>query len=294
MTTPDQPRGINPGSTTRGRPRSSGGQTCARCRRHVAKIRTRWPEGAICGICFHNAARTYGTCPGCGAYRLLPGPPDINGRPSCVECAGLDDDFCCTRCGQEGEFYRRGLCARCALRDDLTAMLLTPASTSNGAADSTAMATLVKALCASQRPESIFVWKRNSTVQKLLTGLADGSVPRSHEGLDAFGREPPSTTCEPSCSITGYSPPATRSWPGSKPGSPTSWQKSPNGSPSRSITSLPGITSDESGPKLPPANPHKPHRGGLTTFLSWNVHARQAGYSTTQHNRTAQAAKRTT
>src|SRR5690606_12453383 len=148
MTT-DQPVGLTPRSTTRGRPRTTGVVTCARCHRAAGKARTRWPEGPICGTCFYRATRTHGTCPTCGEDRLLPGPPTEDGAPTCGPCAGIVQDFHCTRCGHEGEFYRRGrLCARCALREDLTAELVTPA------AEPELMRRLVDALCAAERPES--------------------------------------------------------------------------------------------------------------------------------------------
>ncbi|MGV3563414.1 MAG: hypothetical protein ACO1ON_09025 [Nocardioides sp.] len=44
---------------------------------------------------------------------------------------------------------------------------------------------LVDALCASDRPESILIWKRSPRVQALLSGLGEGSIPVTHEGLDA-------------------------------------------------------------------------------------------------------------
>ena len=52
---------VNPRNTVQGRPRTSGSRVCARCYRAAAKYRIRWPEGPICGICFHNAMRTHGT-----------------------------------------------------------------------------------------------------------------------------------------------------------------------------------------------------------------------------------------
>ncbi|AMM34457.1 recombinase XerD [Sinomonas atrocyanea] len=138
-----------------------------------------WPEGKVCGPCFTVATRTRGICPGCGQDRLLPGPPTPDGGPRCGECAGIPHDFHCTRCGTEGESYRRGTCARCALRDDLTAMLLTDP------ADPAAMARLVDVLCRADRPESIITWKRSPKVQALLASLAAGTTPLTHEGLDA-------------------------------------------------------------------------------------------------------------
>ncbi|WP_298461375.1 recombinase XerD [uncultured Cellulomonas sp.] len=91
-------------------------------------------------------------------------------------------DFHCTRCGHEGEFYRRGrICARCALREDLTAELVTRA------AEPGPMRRLVDALCASDRPESILAWKRSPNVQALLRSLTTGETPMTHEGLDTLG-----------------------------------------------------------------------------------------------------------
>lgn len=179
--TAEQPVGLTPRSTARGRPRTTGDLVCARCARSVAKARVRWPEGPICGICFHRATRTYGHCPGCQEHRLLPGPPNHDGVPTCVSCASIGYDFHCTNCGHEGEFYRRGICARCALRDDLTAALVTPAAAPES------LARLVDALCASQRPESIFVWMRSPKVKALFAALVTGGTPLTHEGLDSHG-----------------------------------------------------------------------------------------------------------
>lgn len=181
--TSEQPAGLTPRFTTRGRPRTTGQVTCARCHRAAGKARARWPEGPICGTCYYRATRIRGICPACGEERLLPGPPTEDDTPTCGPCAGIVQDFYCTRCGHEGEFYRRGrLCARCALRDDLTAELVTPASQPD------CMRRLVDALCAAERPESIFTWKRSPKVQALLGSLATGETPLTHEGLDSHDR----------------------------------------------------------------------------------------------------------
>ncbi|MFJ4262137.1 recombinase XerD [Paenarthrobacter nicotinovorans] len=179
MTT-DKPAGLTARNTTRGRPRTTGTATCARCSRSAGRTRATWPEGKICGPCFTTATRTHGTCPDCGQHRLLPGPPEPNGGPRCAPCAGITHDFHCTRCNHEGEFYRKGICARCALRDDLTQLLPT-----NPAEPSTA-ARLIEVLCQAQRPESIITWKRSPTVQALLTSLTNGTTPLTHEGLDNY------------------------------------------------------------------------------------------------------------
>lgn len=178
MTT-EYPEGLHPRNTVRGRPRTTGSVQCNRCGRNAGKTRARWPEGRICGPCFTVATRTHGTCPECGQHRLLPGPPAQAGGPRCAPCAGIQHNFHCSRCHQEGEFYRRGICARCALRDDLTALLLT------NQADPTTANRLIDVLCQADRPESIITWKRSAKVQALLTSVSSGRTPLSHEGLDS-------------------------------------------------------------------------------------------------------------
>jgi len=177
-----KPIGLSPRSTTQGRPRtkSTRDDRCARCGRNIPRLAARWPEGRLCFICFYNATRTYGTCPECLQNRLLPGPPNDEGLPICSTCARIPYDFHCERCDTESSHHRGRLCVRCALRDDLHGLL-------GGAPSEPALAGLVDALCASDRPESIIVWKRSPKVQALLRGLGDGTVDVSHEGLDQVG-----------------------------------------------------------------------------------------------------------
>lgn len=73
-------------------------------------------------------------------------------------------------------FCRRGICARCALRDDLTALLLT------NPADPTTATRRIDVLCQADRPESIITWKRSAKIQALLT--SSGQTPLSQDGLD--------------------------------------------------------------------------------------------------------------
>ncbi|WP_223883939.1 recombinase XerD [Pseudarthrobacter sp. BIM B-2242] len=178
MTT-DSPEGLTPRNTKLGRPRTTGTATCARCGRKAGRTRATWPEGRICGLCFTTATRTHGICPGCSRQRLLPGPPAAAGGPRCAPCAGILHNFHCTRCDTEGEFYRRGICARCALREDLNEQLLA------GPADPESASRIVDVLCKADRPESIITWKRSPKVQALLGSLSSGETPLTHEGLDA-------------------------------------------------------------------------------------------------------------
>lgn len=175
----NKPNGLSPRNTSRGRPRTTGTATCARCGRNVGRTRATWPEGKICGPCFTTATRTHGTCPDCGQNRLLPGPPETSGGPRCAPCTGILHDFHCTRCNVEGEFYRRGVCARCALRDDLNELLPTDAF------DPETARKIIDVLCSADRTESIITWKRSPKVQALLASISSGETPLTHEGLDA-------------------------------------------------------------------------------------------------------------
>lgn len=165
----------------RGRPRTTGAFTCDRCSRAAGKHRASWPEGKICGTCFTVAMRTHGTCPGCGTKRMLPGrTASHNHQPVCADCAGITQDYHCSGCGEETEHYRHNTCARCALRNDLTALL----HVEEAQGTETTAAKLLAALLGAQRPESILSWLRNTGVRDLLKRLAAGHIPLSHEALD--------------------------------------------------------------------------------------------------------------
>lgn len=111
--------------------------------------------------------RTHGLCPICGHDGVLPGRLNrTDSRPVCLTCAGVPGNFTCTICQCEGEMYRRGQCARCALHDDLCKILL------HHPADLTAMQTLIEVLCGVDRPESILSWKRDIQVLQLLGGIS--------------------------------------------------------------------------------------------------------------------------
>jgi hypothetical protein len=107
---------------------------------------------------------------------MLPGRN--GGERLCRTCAGITTDLDCTRCGTEAERHRRGICARCALRDDLVDLL------SDKGGPRPELLPLIDVLCASARPESIHTWKRHPDVVSVLTGMGTGQVPLTHEAID--------------------------------------------------------------------------------------------------------------
>jgi RNA polymerase subunit RPABC4/transcription elongation factor Spt4 len=175
----------NPRPAPRGRPPVTNGHLkCTRCGRMSNQQRTpSWPGERLCNSCFYTAMRTYGICPICGHDGVLPGRANrLEPRPVCRACAAIPDDYRCPTCGTEGQIYRHGQCARCALREELTALMV------DSAADPATMGTIVDILCGVDRPESILTWKRSPKVQALLTGLSSGDIELSHDGLDKAGQ----------------------------------------------------------------------------------------------------------
>lgn len=164
----------------RGRPRSTGDHRCERCQQQVAKIRVRWPDGAICGRCFTEATHTYGTCPECGEHRMLPGR-SADGQPLCRDCAGITTALTCTRCHREAERFRTGLCIRCVLRDDLTAVLKP--------GDDLRLHRLVALLAGGERPESIYTYMRTGTkARALLEAIGDRELALTQDAFDQLPR----------------------------------------------------------------------------------------------------------
>jgi len=152
--------------------------TCGRCGLTGPRRGVTWLEGYVCRRCYQQATRRHGRCPGCGDQRLLPGL-GTGGQPTCGDCAEVDQDFRCTRCRQEDEPHRRGLCARCCLRDDLSVLL------DDGTGQvRPELQGLFEALVAQPRPRSALIWLRNPDVQRLLTGLARRQLDLTHATFD--------------------------------------------------------------------------------------------------------------
>jgi len=151
-------------------------RVCARCGRR-APASVNWPEGPVCRTCFDRGLQTRGRCTGCGISRLLPGRR-ADGTPACRDCAGVTRSFFCGRCGFEDRLHAGRLCSRCTLSDKLHLLL------DDGSGEvSKALKPLAAQLTAMPRPRSGFVWLASPQVQALLTGLATGQIPLTHQAL---------------------------------------------------------------------------------------------------------------
>ena len=142
----------------------------------------------LCHPCLAAALALTGTYPGCGiAGRAQPGQRD--GVRICRDCAGITRDFSCLGCGTETGMApgsRRGLsrlCERCAvtwtaarLLDDGTGAIAAP------------LKPLAGALAGSASPAATLEWLGKPHIRDLLTGLASGKLPLTHEALDGWPR----------------------------------------------------------------------------------------------------------
>lgn len=151
---------------------------CVRCRKPAARLGAKWPEGWVCRLCYQRAARTHGTCPGCGTDRLVPGL-DGRGCPVCVDCAGIPADFHCIQCSAEEEPYRARRHARCCLRDHLAELL----DDGTGRV-SEPLKPLHGGISAQPNPRSALTWLRNPDVRDLLSSIATGARPLAHTTFD--------------------------------------------------------------------------------------------------------------
>lgn len=168
---------------------------CARCARpgrlsrqpipttaegRVVVLTRRFPEGRICSGCYAKACETYGRCEACGEHRLTPGIGP-QGQRWCTDCAGGLGDFTCPRCGQEGWLHRDGQCARCLLTDQLRELL------DDGAGQVRAeLVPLLESIRVMSRPRSGLLWLSRPQAPAILTALARGQVPLTHEGLSTL------------------------------------------------------------------------------------------------------------
>jgi hypothetical protein len=154
---------------------------CARCGQDKPPV-ANWAEGPVCDPCYRAALRHRGECAACGQQRRLVAPagPDAD---TCSDCAGLPVTHACTDCGIEDKLYERGRCDRCSLRRRAAALLAGP----DGRTDPALMPVL-EAICAARAPRSALNWLNRSYGAAILADVASGTLPATHQALDAHPR----------------------------------------------------------------------------------------------------------
>lgn len=134
----------------------------------------------MCEPCYRAALSRRGRCDGCGEVRRLLSPPGPAAR-RCADCAvppvrGL---AVCGACGVEDRPYADGCCVRCTLSIRARALLGEPGGPYEP---------LYRAIVAAPQPYSVCNWLRSSGPAAILTELVAGTLPLTHEALDAHPR----------------------------------------------------------------------------------------------------------
>jgi hypothetical protein len=111
---------------------------------------------------------------------------DEGGRRVCGPCAGVASRYACARCGTDCMRYRDGLCPRCLLDQQVTALLTGPDGTI-----SPVLRPLHRALVEVTEPRSTLNWLRTSTGPGILAAMAAGELAVSHDALDRLPQTKP-------------------------------------------------------------------------------------------------------
>ncbi|MGH4004103.1 MAG: hypothetical protein ACRDSO_08315 [Pseudonocardiaceae bacterium] len=172
---------------TKGRPtcqacRPRALAACAHCGQHRPPA-ARWPQGPVCDPCYTAALRHRGPCTNCGQRRRLVDPPGPDAT-TCADCTSLPTSHLaghtCVDCGIEDKLYERARCAPCALRRRTTELLRAGAEHIP-----TELTAVFEAIVTTSTPRSALNWLRKGAGAKVLTELAAGSLPATHQALDA-------------------------------------------------------------------------------------------------------------
>lgn len=123
-------------------------RTCARCARQRPTTAW-WPMGPVCDGCYRYICVNPAECVMCGERRPLIGI-DEQQRQVCGPCVGVDLTYPCSTCGNAGDIYRNGECARCVLRDQLNEQF--------GPTEGTPLQPLTSALGAVEKPRPVLLW----------------------------------------------------------------------------------------------------------------------------------------
>ncbi|MGH3497455.1 MAG: hypothetical protein ACRDP1_08330 [Nocardioidaceae bacterium] len=166
-----------------GQPNQSAGYpACWICEKQTSWQRYEVPQGALCLGCGRRRHYHPAPCPVCRERRPLACLED--GLVVCAGCAGIPSPFACSECGSEEHLYGRFRCARCFLRERLTAHLSDPAT---GEVHER-LRPLFGMLVNSERPQTTIWWlrKKPSIGADLLGQMARGELAISHDTFRAL------------------------------------------------------------------------------------------------------------
>lgn len=126
-----------------------------------------------------------GSCPICQRRRPLAFLEDH--LIVCAGCAGISSPFACQECGSEEHPYGRHRCARCFLRERLSALLTDPTT----GQIHRRLQPVFNMMVDSDRPQTTIWWlrKKPGVGAALLSQMARGEVAISHETFRALSQD---------------------------------------------------------------------------------------------------------
>lgn len=183
---------VSCGRSARKAVRVPNGVLCHRCA--PSPLRTCFncgherPTGAylqgrpFCKRCYLRTTVRIAVCPRCSHPRILAyfGTTD---ELLCCDCAGQPAKFTCRTCGTEADLVGRR-CARCVISDRLTTLLTAP----DGGIHSQ-LEPVREALLSRKNPATVLRWLTRGKATPILSSMAQGHTPISHEGVDTFPRD---------------------------------------------------------------------------------------------------------
>ncbi|WP_236567444.1 hypothetical protein [Nocardia sp. CY41] len=148
---------------------------CAICGKQK-KITVTWPLGEVCNSCYCARLIHPAPCAECGTTRILVCVNHFGNV--CTRCGGVDLDFTCKVCGEEGPGFHDGRCERCFVAMKIDALL----SDENGTPIE-ALRPLGEAL-ATANPRTVKTWLTTKTASRLLADLIARHTEFTHAELD--------------------------------------------------------------------------------------------------------------
>ena len=150
---------------------------CVRCPRAIITPRV-WPDGPVCGRCYHVARRRTGTCADCGNRGLVPG--QRGDQRLCPPCAGIADIVCETCAAVNTAMHDLRICHRCRIRQQVATRIC------DGVEPCGMAGALIDVLC-ERNPFGLTRWlARNPDVVAELHDVATGQRDLAHARLDTF------------------------------------------------------------------------------------------------------------
>lgn len=151
-------------------------RSCAICS-DVKPISAVWPVGPVCQRCYRTRLERPGACATCQDIRILVCVND-SGDAVCTRCGGVDLNFACRNCGQEGPGFRDGRCDRCLVLTKVAKLL-----GNKGSVLDVRMKPLFDALAAVS-PGSVHTWVAKNTSITWLAELVRAGRGITHEEVD--------------------------------------------------------------------------------------------------------------